>query len=58
MSAHQEKMTVEAQMKVTDRRHEISRGFSRDKIEEKINANLEAIYAQISALPETMDRFI
>ena len=57
MSAHEE-TTVETEMNATERKDEISTGFTPDMVEENIKANLEPLLAQIFALTQIVDRLI
>ena len=58
MCAHEEKATVEAEIDANERNNGAGIGFSLDMIEEKVKANLQPLYAQISALTEMMNRLI
>ena len=58
MSAHKKERTVELEKGADGRNDWVSAGFFTDKIEERINANLEALHAQISSLTEMMEKLI
>ena len=58
MSALGDENTGEAETGIKEGSKENSNGFSPDLVDEKIEAILEPLHAQISALTEMMDRLI
>ena len=58
MSAHEEEVTGEVEADATEGNKENGRGFSPDLFNESVQASLEPLHAQISALTEMTDRLI
>ena len=58
MSAYGDENTGEAETGIIEGSEENSMRFSPELLNEKINASLEPLYAQITALTEMMDRLI
>ena len=58
MSAHKEEVTGEVEVDATECKEQNSVKFSPDLVDERIKASLEPLHAQISPLPEMMDRLI
>ena len=55
ISTHKEERTVEAEIDANEGNEGTSTGFSPDKIEEKIKANLEPLQAQFFPLTKIID---
>ena len=58
MSAQEEQTAAESEPNEAERISETGSDFSLDLIEERIEANLEVLHAQISTLTQMMDNLI